>query len=113
MPFSFAEYQSNSARTAIYPRARALEYVSLGLVGEAGEVANKVKKIIRDGGYAGGAVTADQASAIAAEMGDVLWYLAALSREIGVDLGAVAQANLEKLESRLERGTIQGSGDNR
>ncbi len=84
--------------------------MTLGLVGEAGEIANKVKKIIRDNG---GVVTPEQASQIAAEVGDVLWYVAALSRELGVDLGEVAQANIQKLTDRQARGVIGGSGDNR
>lgn len=84
--------------------------MTLGLVGEAGEIANKVKKIIRDNG---GVVTPEQASQIATEVGDVLWYVAALSRELGVDLGEVAQANIQKLTDRQARGVIGGSGDNR
>jgi NTP pyrophosphatase (non-canonical NTP hydrolase) len=110
MTYSFKNYQTESAHTAIYPREKALEYVTLGLVGEAGEIANKVKKIIRDNG---GVVTPEQASQIAAEVGDVLWYVAALSRELGVDLGEVAQANIQKLTDRQARGVIGGSGDNR
>ena len=110
MGYSFHRYQLDSAQTAIYPRERALEYVALGLVGEAGEIANKVKKVIRDNG---GEVTPEQSALIASEIGDVLWYMAALSRELGLDLGAIAQANIQKLNDRQLRGVIGGSGDNR
>tara|TARA_Y100001968_G_scaffold132966_1_gene121331 strand:- start:3540 stop:3869 length:330 start_codon:yes stop_codon:yes gene_type:complete len=104
-------YQKRSRLTALYPNiGNNAIYPTLGLAGEAGEVADKVKKIIRDKNG-----VFDQASkeAIKLELGDVLWYVAQLSTELGFDLEAVAQANIQKLESRSNRGLIGGSGDNR
>jgi NTP pyrophosphatase (non-canonical NTP hydrolase) len=107
----FSSYQQQSRRTALYPdRDRNFLYPTLGLCGEAGEVAEKVKKVIRD---QGGEVSEETRRAIAAELGDVLWYVAQLATELDLELGAIAQANLDKLQSRLERGAIQGSGDRR
>ena len=111
MTDSFNEYQLLTRETAIYPGAlsgdtTALSYCSLGLAGEVGEVANKIKKIIRDKEPA-------QMSQIAYELGDAQWYLARLADELGVPLGAIVVSNLEKLSSRKERGTLSGSGDNR
>ena len=111
----FPEYQRRAAETAIYPRAGeqhidGLSYVTLGLVGEAGEIANKVKKILRD---SGGIVEPARLTAVAEEAGDVLWYLARLCTEMGVDLGQVAALNLAKLEGRALRGVIGGEGDQR
>lgn len=101
----FNDYQVWTAATAIYPPESALEYLTLGLTSEAGEVAGKVKKYIRDGDF-------NRDDAIA-ELGDVLWYVARLADELDVDLSVVVKANYEKLESRKERNTITGSGDNR
>lgn len=107
----FSSYQQQSRLTALYPdRDRNFLYPTLGLCGEAGEVAEKVKKVIRD---QGGEVSEETRRAIAAELGDVLWYVAQLATELDLELGAIAQANLDKLQSRLERGAIQGSGDSR
>lgn len=99
------DYQDIAQSTAVYPNARGLEYVALGLAGEAGEFANKVKKVIRDGTY-------DQA-ALADELGDVLWYLAMAAYEIDVSLSWIAQRNVTKLAERKRAGTLKGSGDNR
>lgn len=112
---SFEEYQLATADTAVYPGAfegnsDALSYVTLGLVGEAGEIANKVKKILRD---KGGLVTEDDRTELSKELGDVLWYLARLADEIGYPLEDIAQKNVDKLRSRKERGVISGNGDNR
>lgn len=109
------DYQQQAKETAIYPdagtgSARALSYVALGLAGEAGEVANKIKKILRD---ANGVVTPEHREMIGKELGDVLWYGAMLAREIHVPLDIIAGANLEKLFARKEAGTIGGSGDDR
>lgn len=104
------QYQEQSKATAIYPKEQGLAYVSLGLSAEAGEVANKVKKIIRDDNSQ---LTPDKAEAISQELGDVLWYVAQLATELGVNLDDVAQGNLDKLLSRKERGQLQGSGDTR
>ena len=102
-------YQEASRATAVYPDAGDnLVYPALGLCGEAGEVAEKVKKAIRDDG---GVLTDERREALAAELGDVLWYLAQLATEADLDLGVVAQANLEKLLSRQRRAVLNGSGD--
>ena len=85
-------------------------YPTLGLTGEAGEVADKVKKVIRD---RCGVFDADTREAIKLELGDVLWYVAQLASELGYDLNEVADANLQKLSSRAARGRIGGSGDQR
>ena len=102
---TLSSYQRAASGTAIYPTQHAITYPALGLAGEAGEVANKVKKVIRDGKL-------DKAS-LKAEIGDCLWYIAALCRDLNVDLGDIAKANLEKLQDRKARGTLKGSGDNR
>lgn len=102
---TFSEYQEAARSTAIYPRDRAIVYPALGLTGEAGEVAEKVKKWIRDGNL--------DKEAIAKELGDVLWYIAALSGDLGIDMDEIAQRNIQKLQDRAARGKIQGSGDNR
>lgn len=112
---TFDEYQRQATTTAIYPEsgtgsAGALAYVALGLAGEAGEVANKIKKILRD---SNGEVTEAVANAISKEIQDVQWYVAAMCTELGKSLALVAQENLDKLQSRQERGTLQGSGDDR
>lgn len=106
----FSIYQDAAEITAIYPKDRAMEYLGLGLVSEAGEVAGKIKKIIRDTGGEWGAET--QAD-MAGEIGDVLWYLAMLASLFDLDLSDVALANLDKLYDRKQRGVLGGSGDNR
>lgn len=104
------EYQTQANKTAIYSDEYKVTYPALGLNGEAGEVAEKVKKILRD---SDGVMTEDNKKELAKEIGDVLWYCAALARDIGVDLEVIAQINIDKLKSRQERGKISGSGDNR
>ncbi|MEX1317111.1 MAG: nucleoside triphosphate pyrophosphohydrolase family protein [Synechococcaceae cyanobacterium] len=104
-------YQRRSRQTARYPDAGANPiYPTLGLCGEAGEVADKVKKVIRD---RGGAFSPDVTRALELELGDVLWYVAQLATELGLDLEQVAQANLDKLASRAARDVIGGEGDQR
>ena len=103
------KYQEQTRLTAKYPKEKGLDYCTLGLVGEAGEIANKVKKVIRDNRPVDDAFKAD----MKAEIGDVLWYIARLADELGISLQEVADYNMEKLLSRLERGVIGGSGDNR
>ena len=102
---SLNEYQNAAAKTAVYKTAHQILYPALGLAGEAGEVANKVKKMLRDNDF--------DRDAIVAEVGDVLWYIAALSRDLNVSLQDIALGNIEKLYGRKERGTLQGSGDTR
>lgn len=99
------EYQDMAAATAIYKTEHQVIYPALGLAAEAGEVANKVKKILRDGKF--------DREAIADEIGDCLWYIAALCRDLNVDLSEVARNNLAKLKDRKERGTLRGNGDKR
>jgi|DEB0MinimDraft_10_1074344.scaffolds.fasta_scaffold50592_1 NTP pyrophosphatase (non-canonical NTP hydrolase) len=105
------EYQRRAAETAIFPKEKALEYLTLGLVGEAGEIANKAKKLIRDGADVEG--YNDKLNQIASELGDVLWYTAMLANELNANLGRVMEVNLDKLADRKARGVIGGSGDNR
>jgi|TARA_A100000172_G_scaffold18632_1_gene10295 NTP pyrophosphatase (non-canonical NTP hydrolase) len=97
------EYQRKAKATAIYPKKDALSYLVLGLTSEAGEVAGKAKKIIRDGTQ----------SDLASEVGDVLWYCAMLATELNVSLGKLMENNLDKLYDRKKRGALQGSGDSR
>jgi NTP pyrophosphatase (non-canonical NTP hydrolase) len=105
-----SDYQRLSRRTAAYPRDAWLAYPSLGLAGEAGEVAEHAKKAIRDDG---GTVTDERRLAMGKELGDVLWYVAQLASELGLELEDIARANLEKLSSRQQRGVLSGSGDER
>lgn len=121
---TFNEYQKGTAKTAIFresirdmvkgghynvSRALELSYCALGL-GEVGEIQGKIKKIIRD---AQGMVHDDVKKAIMKELGDLLWYVSETATTLGIELGDVAQGNLEKLASRQERGVLQGEGDNR
>jgi len=87
----------------------AVTYDGLGL-GEAGEVQGKIKKIIRDNG---GLITKEAKYEIAKELGDVLWYIASMSDNLGIPLEDIATMNIQKLHDRHARGTLHGSGDNR
>ena len=107
---SFQDYQLKSSTTAIFPKEKALEYLALGLVSEAGEIAGKIKKIIRDDN---GWVSTGKEKALLKECGDVLWYLSQLVTELDGNLDEVAQENIDKLFSRMERGKLGGSGDDR
>lgn len=122
----FEDYQRESANTAIYPdhgecSPDAITYVTLGLIGEAGELANKWKKFFRDGITANTpddydydpAVLEEYKSTLKSELGDVLWYVAQLATELGVPLEQIAEENLSKLQSRQARGMLHGSGDYR
>jgi len=107
----FDYYQRASRKTAIYPAiGHPVIYPSLGLVGEAGEVAGKIKKIFRD---KNGVISDETRQALADELGDVLWYVAQICTELGLDLGSVADHNLKKLLDRQQRGKLQGDGDKR
>jgi len=103
------EYQHAALETAVYPEEYRIIYPALGMTGEAGEVADKVKKVIRD--Y--GSFTDERKREIVKEIGDVLWYCAVLANDLGYTLEEVGIINIEKLKSRKERGCIGGSGDNR
>ncbi len=108
---NFQEYQEKSRKTALYPnKDNNFIYPTLGLVGEAGEVAEKIKKLIRD---RGGIIDDGFKESVQKELGDVLWYLSQLATELGLNLDEIAQKNIEKLYSRLERGVINGDGDDR
>lgn len=104
------EYQEWSEKTAIYPKDAGLAYVILGLMSEAGEVAGKYKKCIRDDN---GILSEERKNQMIDETGDILWYLARLSQELNTTLEEVMQRNHDKLEDRLARNVIKGSGDNR
>lgn len=103
------EYQQAALETAVYPEEYRIIYPALGIAGEAGEVADKVKKVIRD--YV--SFTDERKREIMKEIGDVLWSCAVLANDLGYSLEEVGIMNIEKLKSRKERGVIGGSGDNR
>ena len=106
------EYQQKALETAIYPREQKIIYPTLGLTGEAGEVADKVKKVLR-GDKGLNFDDPETKKAIALEVSDVCWYLATLSHDLGYTLDEICQMNYEKLKSRQQRGKLHGSGDNR
>ena len=107
----FDTYQQLAMRTAVYPhRGSNLAYPALGLNGEAGEVAEKVKKILRD---KDGLLDEESRQAIKKELGDVLWYIAAMCTETGLSMAEVAETNIAKLHDRQQRDVIHGSGDER
>jgi NTP pyrophosphatase (non-canonical NTP hydrolase) len=107
----FEEYQKRSRKTAIYPgKGNNFVYPTLGIAGEAGEVSEKVKKMVRgDGGYTPG----EKKEEIAKELGDILWYIAQLATELDISLDQVATSNIKKVESRKKRKKLKGDGDNR
>ena len=107
----FEDYQKLSRETAIYPNhGNNFIYPTLGLTGEAGEVAEKIKKIMRDDNMH---VSDEKRLEIERELGDVLWYVAQIATELGLSLDLVAKRNLGKLFERKERNVLSGSGDNR
>ena len=108
------DYQKIASSYAIYPRHSpylGLSYTALGLAGEAGEFANKVKKLLRDGD--GQPPSPEVLLALADELGDVAWYLSQAAREISFDLAVIMRMNLDKLSLRQRSGKIKGSGDRR
>jgi NTP pyrophosphatase (non-canonical NTP hydrolase) len=107
----FNIYQTKALETAIYPdQGKNIIYPALGLTGEAGEVSELIKKMIRDDG---GVLTEPRREKLLKELGDVLWYVAVVAHEAGLMLGDVAQVNLDKLSRRKEEGKITGSGSDR
>lgn len=107
----FKIYQKDSQKTALYPNVgNNYTYPTLGLVSEAGEVAGKIKKVIRD---KNGIMDEESRQAVKDELGDVLWYISQLATELKLDLEEIASSNIKKLLSRLERNVIAGSGDKR
>ena len=107
---TFNEYQDLAKTTAIYPENVKLIYPVLGLCGEAGEVAEKVKKLYRD---SKGEIAPEFKDNLKKELGDVLWYLSAVAGDVDLTLEEIAEANYQKLKDRKERNQIHGSGDNR
>jgi len=108
---NFDEYQEFCKNTAVYPKiGKNFVYPLIGLQGEVGEVSEKIKKLFRDDG---GKLTDEKRLEIGKELGDVMWYIAQLSTELGLKLSDVVKMNLAKLASRKERNVLHGSGDNR
>jgi NTP pyrophosphatase (non-canonical NTP hydrolase) len=108
---TFTDYQDDAIYFAIYPgKGNNFVYPVLGLVGESGEVAKKVKKLIRD---SNSEITPEARENIKKELGDVLWYLSAVAYEFDLDLDEIAESNLFKLKDHKNRDVLQGSGDNR
>lgn len=118
------EYERRTRQTAIYPGAGddgdkvfeieggtlALMYTALGLAGEAGEITNKIKKVLRDDGMV---LTEEKKMQLSGELGDLAWYFVRLCDELGLAPSTVLQENLEKLFDRKDRGVLGGEGDNR
>lgn len=112
---NFSDYQTEANKTAAYPNVGDnLQYLGLGIADEAGEVAGKIKKLMRDHNITSVTDLTDELRAdIIKEVGDVLWYIARFATELRVDMADIAQGNVDKLRGRVERGTIHGNGDNR
>lgn len=107
----FKDYQKKSRKTALYPDVGSnFIYPTLGLTGEAGEVSDKIKKVLRDDG---GEVSSEKREEIKKELGDVLWYVSQVATELNLELDNIAELNIKKLYSRLDRGKLGGSGDDR
>ncbi len=106
------DYQKKALETALYPDKHRLIYPALGLGNEAGEVMGKIKKWLR-GDDGEGAISEERRKALKDEVGDVLWYVAVLARDLGFELEEIAKGNVEKLSARKERGTLHGDGDKR
>lgn len=122
---TFNEYQELAKETAVYPQEHTLIYPALGLAGETGEVVEKVKKLLRDNNqlievFKKGYGTPEQMEKVTLvqadlkkELGDVLWYIAALARDLDLDMDDIALHNYQKLKDRQQRNVLHGSGDNR
>ena len=104
----FKQYQEFTHKTAIYPDEKAIEYLALGLVSEAGEVAGVIKKKLRDNTY-----FLEVKDKLKAELGDVCWYIAQLCYHFDLEFEEILQANIAKLSSRKERNKLTGDGDDR
>jgi len=107
---TFEEYQLETQLTAFYPHDIAVLYCTIALAGETGEVSEKIKKVFRDNN---GKFTRDKVIEVAKELGDVLWYVSQLAKELNLSLDTIAKGNLFKLRERMEKGKLAGSGDNR
>ncbi len=109
----FNEYEEKASETAVFNDRTTeykLMYLALGVAGEAGEVAEKIKKVMRNDN---GIVSDEKRESIKSEVGDVLWYLSQLSRELGFTIEDAAQANMRKITDRKSRDVIRSEGDNR
>ena len=107
----YGDYQKASRKTAgEVDTSHPVVYPTLGLLNEAGELAGKIKKILRD---RDGKIDKEDVRKLKGELGDVLWYFTQLCTELGLSLEDVAESNLDKLFDRLERGVIKGDGDER
>ncbi len=107
---TFDEYQKQARKTAVYPRqGKNFLYPAMGLGGEVGEVLNKIGKLMRGDRK----LTKEVKNEISSEMGDVLWFMAQLSTELGLTLEEIVHNNLDKLKKRYSENKIKGSGDNR
>ena len=111
----FNEYQKESEKMALHPNAGdKLPHLALGIDGEAGQIADKIKKFIRDTHFTFVTdLSLEQKMPLAVELGDVLWYISQLATELGFTLEQIAEMNIEKLYSRMDREQLGGSGDNR
>lgn len=108
---NFKKYQKLSRTTNIYPvKGKDFVYAALGVASEAGEIAGKAKKIIRD---RNGKLDSEYKGELAKEIGDVLWYLSELASELNLSLSDIAKDNIKKLADRKKRNKLKGSGDNR
>lgn len=111
MKTKYGDYQKESAKTRMLVKtSHPVVYPTLGLLNEAGELAGKVKKILRD---KDGEISAEDVRKLEGELGDVLWYFTQVCSELGLTLEEVAESNLAKLKDRVKRGVIQGEGDYR
>jgi NTP pyrophosphatase (non-canonical NTP hydrolase) len=106
----FNKYQKEARKTAIYPKSAKVIYPTLGLMGESGEVAEKIKKIIRDNKSQFNKISKIE---IIKELGDVLWYISNLAYDLNIPLDLIADFNIKKLKSRKLRNKLHGKGDNR
>lgn len=107
---TFDSYQIAAMSTMFYPEEHRILFLTLGLTGEAGEVANQVKKVYRDDN---GVVSPERREKIIKELGDVLWYMATLCVDLNITMGEIASRNIDMLADREKRGTLGGDGDNR
>lgn len=109
----FDEYEKLAARTGVFEGKLAenpLMYLGLGVTSEAGEVADKIKKIMRNDQ---GVISEEKRQALKSELGDVLWYLSQIAKHLSIPFSEVAQANIDKLADRAKRNVISSTGDNR
>jgi NTP pyrophosphatase (non-canonical NTP hydrolase) len=107
----FLVYQRATRKTAIYPKKAKVIYPALGIAGEAGEVAEKIKKQIRD--FKGDFNSSQFKIELIKELGDVLWYIANLAYDLNIPLNLIARTNLDKLAKRQKENKLHGKGDNR